>query len=321
MVILPVPPSAPAGWERTDLVRLVDVDGSCAAWVSPALGGNTIALAMWIDQQWRHLLFIESPGDLRARPTRYGCPVLFPFPGYARDARYRWCGRTRALPINGPDGRSHVHGFAHDRAWRVVEEEGDHVTLELATLRDLTTDERTAYPFDIVLRQIVMVANGALTISLEAFNQGNEVAPVGLGLHPYVDPSFLNCARQDLVARLPGTAQRVLDGPMPTGDLRTVVSSTRALRELEELVICMTDLGDDASASLYGTDGLVVECDFLSGWNDFVLYAPADQPSVALEPLTCSLSAASLNPATGNSLPALAPNRSTSAALRLRLAT
>jgi aldose 1-epimerase len=223
--------------------------------------------------------------------------------------------------MNGPDGRSHVHGFAHDRAWRVVEEEGHHVTLELATLRDLTTVERNAYPFDIVLRQFVEVVNQALTISLVASNQGSEVAPVGLGLHPYIDPSFLNCARQDLVASLPGTVQRVLDGPIPTGGLEMVVSKTQALRDLEEPVICMTGLGRGASASLYGSDGLAVACDLVSGWNDFVLYAPDDQPSVALEPLTCSLSAASLNPASKISLPALPPNQSISAVLRLRLVT
>ena len=320
MVPSPIPPSAPSGWEHTDLFRLVDHDGGCVAWVAPQFGRNTIALAFWINHQWRHLMFIGGPDALRARPTRYGCPVLFPFPGYARNARYHWCGHTRALPINGPDGRSHVHGFAHDRAWRVVDTEVDCITLELATLSDLTTIERNAYPFDIVIRQVVKIANRQLTISLEAFNRGSEVAPVGLGLHPYVDPSFLNCPRQDHVARLPGTVQRVLEGSVPTSELRKVISNMRTLRDMEEPVICLTDLGDEASASLHGVDGPAVQCHLDSGWNDFILFAPADQPSVALEPLTCSLSAVSLSPATGHSLPALAPNHSTAAALRLRMA-
>jgi aldose 1-epimerase len=276
---------------------------------------------MWIDQQWRHLLFIERPDALRARPTRYGCPVLFPFPGYVRNARYHWCDSTRTLPINGPDGRSHVHGFAHDRPWRVVDTGDGSVTLELATSRDLTIAEQNAYPFDIVLRQGVTLSNRVLTIALEATNKGSDVAPVGLGLHPYVDPSILNSPRLDLVAGLPGASRRILDGSVPTGELQAVPSNAWTLRGLEEPVICLTDLGDDASALLHGADGRIVHCALDAGWTDIVLYAPPDQPSVALEPLTCALSAASMNPASPYSIPSLEPNRSVSAVMRLRLMT
>lgn len=321
MTGLPAPPSSPPGWEHINLCRLCDPAGGSVAWIYPEIGGNTIAFALWIDQQWRHLLFIESPHALRARPTRYGCPVLFPFPGYVRNARYHWCGSTRTLPINGPDGRSHVHGFAHDRAWRVIDTGDDSAALELATSRDLTSVERNAYPFDIVLRQGVTLSNRVLTISLVATNKGHDAAPVGLGLHPYVDPAILNDPRLDLVARLPGTSQRILDGSVPTGELQAVPSNTWTLRGLEEPLICLTDLGARASASLHGADGRSVHCALDEGWTDIVLYAPPDQPSVALEPLTCALSAASLNPGSPYSIPPLAPHRSVSAVMRLRLVT
>lgn len=314
-------PSAPSGWEDTDLVRLSDPHGGSVAWVCPEAGGNTIAFARWVDCQWRHVLFIETPAAQLARPTRYGCPVLFPFPGYVRNARYLWRDSTRTLPVNGPDGRSHVHGFAHDRAWRVVDAHDHVVTLELSTSRDLTLVERDAYPFDILLRQVVTLSKQALAITLEATNQGGDAAPVGLGLHPYIDPSILNSTRQGLVAILPGAMERMLAGSVPTGELKAVTSNVRELRKRDDLLICQTDLADKAFASLFGRDGHAVQLDLDAGWGDIVLYAPPDQRSVALEPLTCVLSAASLDPAAPDSLPLLAPGDSVSCSMRLRLVT
>lgn len=321
MTRMRVPAPAPSGWEGMNLVRLSDSNGGSVAWVSPETGGNTIAFAIWVDGQWRHMLFLESPEAHLARPTRYGCPVLFPFPGYVRNARFQWRGGTRDLPINGPDGRSHVHGFAHDRSWRVVDARDDTVTLELATSDDLTPVERDSYPFDIVLRQVVTLSNQSLAIALEATNQGGDAAPVGLGLHPYVDPSVLNSTRQELVARLPGTLERMLAGSVPTGESRSVTSKIQELRNVEELLICHTGLGDQGFALLLGTGEHMVRLDLDGAWSDIVLYLPPDQPSVALESLTCALSAASLDPSSPDSLPLLTPGHSISASVRLRLAT
>jgi galactose mutarotase-like enzyme len=280
------------------------------------------------------MFFVESPHALRARPTRYGCPVLFPFPGYARDARYRWNDQVRSLPINAPDGRSHVHGFAHDRPWEVVDHRKNAATLEFWTRRALSSEEREAYPFDIVVRQVVSVSNGTLDIVVEAENRGDTVAPVGLGLHPYFDPVFLETDRNDITVTLPGSMERVLDGPVPTGKLTAVPSREHIPGEGGTLV-CRTALGmtgntattnirdigrlpESLSATLRGRNSGAAQMDLRGSWSDVVLFVPPDQPSVAIEPLTCALSAASQVSASPDSLPLLAPGERVAGGIRLR---
>jgi hypothetical protein len=79
----------------------------------------------------------------------------------------------------------------------------------------------------------------------------------------------------------------------------------------------MTGLGDAASASLQGAGGHRVRCGLIEGWTDLVVYAPPDQPSVALEPLTSTLSASSLGAGVPGAIPSLAPEQSLSGVMRL----
>jgi aldose 1-epimerase len=287
------------------------------AWISPEDGGNTIAFAIREGESWRQVLFQEGSTALRARPTRYGCPVLFPFPGYARDARYHWDGKVRDLPINAPDGRSYVHGFAHDRPWRVVEHWDNCATLEFATRDALTVDELSAYPFDIVARQTVTLADGALAIAIEAENRGDLVAPVGLGLHPYVDPILLDSARDDILVTLPDNLERVLDGPVPTGELLAPTTRER-IPAAGGTLLCRTGLADQVAITLDGRNGRAVQIDLTGDWSDVVLFVPSDQPSLAIEPLTCALSAASHDSASSTSVPPLPPGERVSGSMRLR---
>jgi galactose mutarotase-like enzyme len=288
------------------------------AWVSPEDGGNTIAFAHREGGDWRHVLFIESPDAVRARPTRYGCPVLFPFPGYTREARYLWDGEVRDLPINAPDGRSHVHGFAHDRPWQVVEHRENVATLELATRDALTAEERRAYPFDFVARQTVSVSDRALEIAIEAENRGTSAAPAGLGLHPYIDPNVLGTDRTGIKVSLPGTRERELDGPVPTGGLRAATTQECGLADGGTL-LCRTGLGDEETVSLRGRGERAAQINLWGHWSDVVLFVPSDQPSVAIEPLTCALSAASLAPDSPGRLPSLAPGDRVLGGIRLHL--
>ncbi len=191
--------------------------------------------------------------------------------------------------------------------------------MEFATSRALTSAERAAYPFDIVVRQIVSISNGTLDIEVEARNHGESVAPVGLGLHPYLDPAFLGTDRRDIAVTLPGALERVLDSPVPTGVLEAVSSREHILGEGGAL-ICRTGLTDPATVTLRGRNGPAVQLDLRGDWSDVVLFIPPDQHSVAIEPLTCALSAASQVSTSPDSLPLLAPGDRVAGGMRLRLA-
>src|SRR4051812_43109575 len=97
-------PSLPLGWDGAaeTLIRLTDPSGSAVAWVSPALGANVVAYAVKTPAGWRQVLHQDGPAALRERPSRFGLPILFPFPGHMLGGRYRWHGVEHQMPMLNP---------------------------------------------------------------------------------------------------------------------------------------------------------------------------------------------------------------------------
>src|SRR5438105_9387408 len=86
--------------------------------VWPALGFNAFR---W--QVAGHELLYRSPQFFtEKKPTRSGFPILFPFPNRIRDGKFTWDGKPYTLPVNDPANKNAIHGFAHTRAWRVVDQ-------------------------------------------------------------------------------------------------------------------------------------------------------------------------------------------------------
>ncbi len=247
------------------------------AWVAPFHGGGVIAHAIATRDGWRQVLHAGAASEARARPTRYGNPVLFPFPGLVRDAAYRWEGRRYHLPVNAPDGTSFAHGFAHDRGWMVGERSDRRIVTRFETPGCLRDDERRGYPFHVTLRQEISLGDDGLRIELVARNEGGEAAPVGLGLHPYFAMAFLGGERSGLDIVLPEGS--------PDG-------SVRLSAEGQELRL-RTDLPSPTVAGMSGLEGEVAL--YLDhGVSDLAVFAPGDGESVSLEPTSCPLSAGSL---------------------------
>ena len=71
-----------------------------------------------IDVIWSEPGFEQ--GDKRASGS--GIPLLFPFPGRIAGTSLQWDGKT--YPLEAGDGRGNaLHGFVHERPWRVIEQE------------------------------------------------------------------------------------------------------------------------------------------------------------------------------------------------------
>ena len=162
-------PAAPPGWEAAtrNLVRLVDRSGAALAWLAPRYGANLVGYAVRRPAGWQQVLYAAGPQALAARPTRYGCPVLCPFPGFVTGARYTWHGHNYTLPPNLPGGRGYAHGFAHTHSWRMTQASVDTATAELATMTDLPSAARAGYPFALRLRLTARLVGQALVLELE----------------------------------------------------------------------------------------------------------------------------------------------------------
>ena len=98
-------PECPArGWAESALVRLSDAHGAALAWIAPEAGANCIAFAVRRASEWVNLLFSAGPDALRSRPTRFGIPLLAPFPGLLPGGSYTWRGIEYRLAPNAADG-------------------------------------------------------------------------------------------------------------------------------------------------------------------------------------------------------------------------
>lgn len=315
------PPRVPPGWEHasgTD-VRLVDAAGGAVAWIAPERGANCFAFAVRHAAGWTNILHTTDAAELAALPSRFGIPILFPFPGHMMDFHYQWRGTTYHIPRHGSTRPSFTHGFAHNRPWRVIAQSDDAVTTEFATPDDLTNDERAGYPFAVRLQSAMRVTNGGLEITLRATNEGSENAPVGLGLHPYFAAAALGGDRTQIAVRLPGQTERLTATNVPTGETRPATDAPIPVPPLgETTLVVRTDLGAHPVATLTGGGNRVVFA-FTEGVRDLVFFAPDAQPSLSIEPHTLAPGAASQTEGRPDGLHPLAPGASLVLSVRLSL--
>ena len=291
-------PPLPFGWigDERLLVRLDAPDGSSVAWIAPGLGANVVGFAVRGRDGWRHALFSQGAAQLAEMPSRFGVPILFPFPGHMRRGQYTWRGRTYSMPMANPNAASFTHGFAQHRPWRVEKTGAATARGDFFTGSDLDPAQREGYPFDVALVLDVRVEPRALVIGLTAENQGPDEAPVAFGLHPYFGPEILGEDRTRVKVTLPGASERVLSAnpPVPTGERRPPTEPISIVPFGQTMLVSRTDFDADRTAVLEAPDGARVLLEMDAGYRDILFYAPEMHNSVSLEPHTPAPGAASL---------------------------
>jgi aldose 1-epimerase len=238
-----------------------------------------------------------SPDAWREHPHRGGIPILFPWPGRVAGARFTFEGREYRMPVNDPRGHS-IHGFACERAFRVTRRGPYFVNsiLDSADYPDLSS----IWPWPFALEIDYEVGNG-LRLKARITNTGNSVMPFGFGAHPYFHAPLNSKGMRDaMMIQLDAKARWPLDANMiPTGETEPLAGKydLRAPRSLG------TDTYDDAfrMAAISKDDAsaprarlidpslkIAVEVRADAAFGDFVVFAPPNNPVVALEPYTCA---------------------------------
>ena len=321
----PLAPPAPLGWEAVadTLIRLTNHDGDAIAWIAPQYGANCVAFVTYAHGKWVQVLHNEGHDALAARPSRFGCAVLFPFPGHMQDFRYHWQGEIFTIPRNGSTAAGFGHGFTHTRPWQVADVTTSRAMMTFSTHDALTADEHAGYPFDIRLTETVALVETRLRISLHAVNEGGNVAPVGLGLHPYFPVATLGGNRAQVAVRLPGREEHVLMPAIPTGEKRPVTSPSIAVPAMPDTAhVARTTLERHPYAALSGdSSGDTILFTFVEGVRDVMCFTPPDQPSISVEPLSCAPSAASQAEGHPDGLVPLAPGAGMTMTVEISLET
>lgn len=326
-------PNDPPGWEGAPetLHRIVSQDANAVAWICPEIGGNTVAYAVWAGGRWVQVFDIGEPAALRETPSRYGLPILFPFPGGMRTGSYQWAGAEHAVPPTYPGGSPVViHGFAHIRPWQFWENSGDRALLVFSTPDNLDPDRAASYPFSVRLTHEISLGPDGLTSTLVAENQGTEAAPLAFGLHPYFGADVLGPDRSQTRVELPGASVRARsddDAPMMTGGKEPAPDGQIAIVPVGETMIASrTDFPPAPAlarivnlAPLDGQTGWTLEVIMDGGYRDVLLFAPPTQPSISIEPQTHMPGGASLPEGHPEGLIGLEPGATLRASATIRL--
>lgn len=316
-------PATPPGWEAaaSTLLVLDAPTGTARAWFAPDIGGNCVGFAVYdrARDSWVHLIATEGPELQREKPTRFGVPVLFPFPGHTRGGVYHWHGQAYHLP--GPLGATGTvtHGFAHHHPWHVIAQSPDAVTAQFATPADLSPDERTAYPFTVTVILAIHVIDSMLRLTLTATNDGEQDAPVGIAFHPYFAVEALGGARDAVRVHLSGRTERLLEPPIPTGEVRPAPTGDfTATPRGKDDTRSRTDITAGDVSTLTGPAGTgQIRLTLGEGVRDLLYFNPPWQASISLEPHSLMPSAASFPEGSPDALPALAPGASVSLSIAI----
>ncbi len=144
------------------------------------------------------LLAPDSMDALRLHPSGSGIPLLFPSPGRIPKGEYEFQGR--ALVMGGVDIHGHVlHGFAMQRAWRVVETKADDQSASVLSVfsSDDHPDTLVGYPFPYRVEAAYRLDATGLRLDTTVTNTGSGPMPFGYGVHPYFRIPFTDAGRRE----------------------------------------------------------------------------------------------------------------------------
>ncbi|MFO0880069.1 MAG: aldose 1-epimerase [Gemmataceae bacterium] len=273
----------------------------------PALGFNCLR---WQVGE-RDLLFgptAESFADLR--PTRFGVPVLFPFPNRIRAGRFHVAGQEYQLPCGDSTRKNAIHGFACRHPWRVIDQGSDErsawVTGEFHCAKDGPAD-LALWPADHRIRLTYRLSRGALRLEAEVHNPDSRPLPFGLGYHPY-----FAMGPGDLTVEVPAQDYWVLEESLPTGECRHVddIRDLNVARPCSALHLddVLTELPPRAPrmdglierALLRRDDGLTMRLFCSPEFRELVVFTPPHRQAFCVEPYTCPTDAIHLQEQIGD---------------------
>jgi aldose 1-epimerase len=173
---------------------LRDMHTNATARIVPALGANCLQLSLApadddptvpvIDD----LKYIDKAG---ASPSRYGIPVLFPWPSGIADGAFQYGGKVWNLNAPGEKKTRH-HGFANTSSWQALRSDCDNTGAWLTCAFDSANGGELAKKFPTRCRLEITwkLRPNKFEMELEAQNTGDAPMPLGVGLHPYFTIPF-----------------------------------------------------------------------------------------------------------------------------------
>lgn len=219
--------------------------------------------------------------------------LLAPWPNRVVGGRWAWEGVDLELPVNDAAAGAALHGLVFSADWRA--EQADDARMVLT----LDLPPVAGYPFPLALTATYELTERGLVCALTARNTGDRKAPVGLGVHPYIDALGLV---DELHLLVPATTLLQTDdswgetGRIPVDgaglDFRT--PARVGPREIDAAFTgVITDADGRSVATVRRPDGSEVllwsgpTCRWWVVYSGHTLPEPDRRRSIAVEPMTC----------------------------------
>src|SRR4051794_20546673 len=239
-------------WGGVRLLVLRDLEVGSEARLAPELGFSCVAFRVPTSSGTWHVL-AEPPDEtaLSQRATRYGIPILFPWPNRIRDGQFSFGGQEYQLPR--PPGQEHAsHGYARLWAWTVERTGTDDARAFCRASVTVGGPDGGGWPFHAHLIVEYALTGTTLSLRAEATNLGSQAMPMGFGLHPWFTlPLGADGTRGSAELRVPAARFWELEQLIPTGLRRPVDEAfdARAWRALGDVSL------DDVYTDLTLDDG------------------------------------------------------------------
>lgn len=291
-------------WQGEPIIILRDTNSGAEAHITPGIGANCVGWSVTKNgQSYEVLEHPQNPPDLKSSKFKAGIPVLWPFPGRVRDARYNFRGQEYHLPITDKGGIHHIHGIVINSAWRVKDKgtgEGGAFVELVIDPGDLSEEQRVGYPFDFALALRQTLKGSSLIYDLRVDNRsGQQSLPFGYGLHPYFQAPLAVTEkapdRTHLDVHIPAAGRWPADGGLPDGPPEQLqpqddFQEWRPLgpAHFDHMYGQIKFEGDYSVAGFRDPGvGLEVQVKADRQFHDWVLFTQPNRPSLCIEPYTC----------------------------------
>lgn len=239
-------------------------------------------------------------GDKRASGS--GIPLLFPFPGRIAGGTFSWNGNSYSLPAG--DGRGNaIHGFVHERPWRVLEQQPNGIVAQFqASVDDPALLDY--WPADFRITVTYRVQGHRLASEFLLDNPDDHPLPCGFGLHPYFALPLGGTNADECRVKLPVGSSWELVDMNPTGKkepLDDPLSLQRGRRFGDmsfDTVFSDLVFGDHGcEASIEDPEsGKQLRLAFDRAFRECVVFTPPHREALCIEPYTCVPDALRLEP-------------------------
>ena len=221
-----------------------------------------------------------------------GCFMMFPTPCRLTDSKYTFESKLIEQKKHGQD--VDIHGLIRDETFAVTRDAG---TLTCSIDIDRNHPVYEGYPFPSRFALSFTPQERALEIKFEFENKGPDNTHFGYGLHPFWR---IQGQRKDTFVQIPCDQIHELVNIIPTGKTTSVEgteSDFRSFRSLEGVNIdniFWDRISSGQQAIQHKGLGIQITLDSSDIFEHMIAYAPAGEPFVCMENLTCAPDAPNL---------------------------